>query len=105
MMKNKQVPQAQKDQFNDYIDQLDLQRKSEKYAAMFTNSANFPRWFVEKQTADNSLLGKISLVKIFYTDSAFVDSTIKISDKEVEDYLSKHKEDYKQEESRSINYV
>ena len=105
MMKNKQVSQAQKDQFNDYVNQLELQRKSEKYAALFTNSANFPRWFVEKQTADNSLLGKISVVKVFYTDSAFVDSTIKISDKEVEDYLSKHKEDYKQEESRSINYV
>lgn len=105
MMKNKQVPQAQKDQFNDYINQLELQRKSEKYAAMFTNSINFPRWFVEKQTADNSLLGKISLVKVFYTDSAFVDSTIKISDKEIADYLSKHKDDFKQEESRSINYV
>lgn len=105
MMKNKQVPQAQKDQFNDYVNQLELQRKSEKYAAMFTNSANFPRWFVEKQTADNSLLGKISLVKVFYTDSAFVDSTIKISDKEIADYLGKHKEDYPQEESRSINYV
>ena len=105
MMKNKQVPQAQKDQFNDYVNQLELQRKSEKYAALFTNSANFPRWFVEKQTADNSLLGKISMVKVFYTDSVFVDSTIKISDKEVADYLGKHKEDYKQEESRSINYV
>jgi peptidyl-prolyl cis-trans isomerase D len=105
MMKNKQIPQAQKDQFNDYINQLELQRKSEKYGALFTNSANFPRWFVEKQTADNSLLGKISMVKVFYTDSAFVDSTIKISDKEVADYLGKHKEDYKQEESRSINYV
>ena len=105
MMKNKKVPQAQKDQFNDYINQLEMQRKSEKYAAFFTNSANYPRWFVEKQTADNSLLGKISLVKVFYTDSSFVDSTIKISDKEIEDYISKHKEDYKQEESRTINYV
>ncbi|HMK24483.1 MAG TPA: peptidylprolyl isomerase [Chitinophagaceae bacterium] len=105
MMKNKQVPQAQKDQFNDYINQLELQRKSEKYAAFFTNSTNYPRWFVEKQTADNSLLGKISMVKVFYTDSVFVDSTIKISDKEIGDYLGKHKEDYKQEESRSINYV
>ena len=105
MMKNKQVPQAQKDQFNDYISQLELQRKSEKYAAMFTNSTNFPRWFVEKQTADNSQLGKISVVKVYYTDSVFVDSTIKVTDKEVADFLSKHKEDYKQEESRSINYV
>ncbi|HEY6063656.1 MAG TPA: peptidyl-prolyl cis-trans isomerase, partial [Chitinophagaceae bacterium] len=105
MMKNKQVPQAQKDQFKDYVDQLELQRKSEKYAALFTNSTNYPRWFVEKETADNSLLGKISMVKVFYTDSAFVDSTIKISDKEAEEYLNKHKEDYKQEEGRSISYV
>ena len=105
MMKNKQVPQAQKDQFKEYIAQLELQRKSEKFAALFTNSTNFPRWFVEKQTADNNLLGKISLVKVFYADSAFVDSTIKISDKEIEDYLSKHKKDFKQEESRSISYV
>ena len=107
MMKNKQVPQAQKDQFKDYVEQLELQRKSEKYAALFTNSTNYPRWFVEKQTADNSLLGKISMVKVFYTDSSFVDSTIKISDKEIADYISKHKEEtqFKQEESRSINYV
>jgi peptidyl-prolyl cis-trans isomerase D len=105
MMKNKQVPQAQKDQFNDYVNQLELQRKSEKYAALFTNSINFPRWFIEKQTAENSLLGKISMVKVFYTDSSFVDSTIKISDQEIANYLGKHKEDFKQEESRSINYV
>jgi peptidyl-prolyl cis-trans isomerase D len=105
MMKNKQVPQAQKDQFNDYIFQLELQRKSEKYAAMFTNSTNFPRWLIEKQTADNSQIGNISLVKIFYTDSSFVDSTIRITDKDISDYISKYKDEYKQEESRSINYV
>ena len=105
MMKNKQVPQTQKDQFNEYVDQLELQRKSEKYVALFSNSINFPRWFVEKQTAENSLIGKISMVKVLFTDSSFVDSTIKISDKEIADYISKHKEDYKQEESRSINYV
>jgi peptidyl-prolyl cis-trans isomerase D len=105
MMKSKQTPQTQKDQFNDYIYQLELQRKSEKYGSLFTNSVNFPRWFIEKQTADNSLLGKISVVKVFYTDSAFVDSTIKISDKEVEEFISKHKEDFKQVESRSISFV
>lgn len=105
MMKSKQVPQSQKNQFNEYVDQLELQRKQEKYTALFTNSSNFPRWFVEKQTADNSLLGKISMVKVFYSDSSFVDSTIKISDKEIEEYVSKHKDEYKQEESRSISYV
>ena len=33
------------------------------------------------------------------------DSTVKIEDKEIADYISKHKKDFKQEESRSISYV
>ena len=105
MMKNKQVPQQQKDDFNNFIVELAQQRMSEKYMSLFSNSTNYPRWFVEKQTADNTLLGKISMVRQNYTDSMFVDSTIKISDKEIADYISKHKDDYKQDESRSINYV
>ncbi len=105
MMKSKQVSQEQKDQFKQYINQLEQQRKAEKYHSLLANSVNFPRWFVEKETADNSQLGKISMVRMLYTDSSFVDSTIKISDKEIADYIAKHKEDYKQEESRSINFV
>lgn len=105
MMKSKSVPQSRKDQFKESVNQQILQRKYAKYMSLFTNSVNFPRWFVEKQTADNSLLGKISMVKVFYTDSSFVDSTIKISDKEIEDYVNKHKQDYKQDESRSIYYA
>jgi peptidyl-prolyl cis-trans isomerase D len=105
MMKNKQVSQEQKDQFKEYINQLEQQRKAEKYHSLLANSVNFPRWFVEKETADNSQLGKISMVRMLYTDSSFVDSTIKISDKEISDYIAKHKENYKQEESRSINFV
>ena len=93
----------QKAQFNNYLNQLEFIRQVEKYNALFSNSINFPRWFVEKQNADNSQLGKISMVREFYTSIA--DSTVKISDKEIEDYISKHKDDYKQEESRSIAYV
>ena len=71
--------------------------------AMLTNSNNFPRWFVEKQNADNSQLAKISLVKESY--SSITGQPVKIEDKEIADYISKHKDDYKQEESRSISYV
>ena len=88
-----------------YIDQLGFQRQEEKYNSLLTNSINFPKWFIEKRNIDNSLLGKISFVRLPYADSMFADSTIKISDAEISDYVNKHKEDFKQEESRSIAYV
>lgn len=92
----------QKASFNDYINALIQQRKTEKYLAM-ANSINVPRWFAEKQNADNSLMAKISFVKESY--SAVSDSAVKITDKEIEDYISKHKDQFKQAESRSIDYV
>ncbi len=103
MLKSKTVPQDQKDAFNNYVEQLKQQRLSEKYVALLSNTTNFPRWFLEKQNADNSLIGKISMVREFYT--SIVDSTVKIDDKEIADYISKHKSEFKQEESRNIAYV
>ena len=103
MLKDKNTPAAQKEQFSNYIDQLEQQRKSEKYNSMLTNSSNVPRWIIEKQNADNSQLAKISLVREPY--SSIADSAVKIEDKEIADYISKHKDEFKQEESRSISYV
>ena len=93
----------QKAQFNNYLNQLEYIRQVDKYNALFSNSINFPRWFLEKQNADNSQMGKISMVREVY--SSIPDSTVKISDQEIADYISKHKEDYKQEENRSIAYI
>lgn len=93
----------QKASFNNYINQLIFQRRYDKYMSLFTNSTNVPRWFVEKNNADESQMAKASFVKEVY--SAIPDSTIKIEDKEIADYISKHKDDFKQNESRSISYV
>jgi peptidyl-prolyl cis-trans isomerase D len=95
--------QAQKDNFNSYISQLELNRKEQKYVSLVSNSSNFARWYIEKYNGDNSQMAKISMVKEVYT--SIPDSTIKIDEKEIADYISKHKDDYKQEESRSINFV
>lgn len=103
MLKSKQVPAEQKEQFNSYVEQLEFMRLTEKYTSLLSSSANFPRWFIEKQNADNSQLAGISLVREFY--SSIPDSAVKVSDKEIADYIKKHKDDYKQEESRSITYV
>jgi len=103
MLKDNKVPQEQKDAFNTYVEQLKQQRLSDKYMALLGNSINFPRWFLEKQNADNSQIGKVSLVREVY--SSIADSTIKIEDKEIADYIGKRKDDFKQEESRNIYYV
>ncbi|MFZ9386414.1 MAG: peptidylprolyl isomerase [Chitinophagaceae bacterium] len=93
----------QKASFNNYINQLILQRRYEKYMAFFGNSVNVPRWVVEKQNADNSLLAKALYVKETY--ASVPDSSVKVTDKEIAAYVSKHKDDFKQLESRTITYV
>lgn len=93
----------QKASFNAFTAGLVEQRKQEKYMSLFSNSVNVPRWFVEKQNADNSQMAKVSYVRELYT--SIPDSTISIDDKSIADYISKHKDEFKQEESRSISYV
>ena len=99
----KKGTQEQKDYFNNRIAQWVLQRKYEKYSSMLSNTVNVPKWFVEKQNADNSQMAKVSYVTQTY--ASIPDSSVKVDDKEIADYISKHKDDFKQEESRNIAYV
>jgi peptidyl-prolyl cis-trans isomerase D len=94
---------AQREQLINYIAYLETTRLTDKYNSLFSNSSNVPKWLIEKENADRSQLAKIALVRDSYASNA--DSTIKVSDKEIEEYLKKHKDDYKQTESRSIAYV
>ena len=93
----------QKASISNYIRQLELARRAEKYSSLLLNSINFPKWMLEKQNEDNSKMATLSVVKKPYTE--IPDSSVNISDKEIEEYISKHKDDFKQEESRSITYV
>ncbi len=78
-------------------------RQKEKYLAMLGNSAYVPKWMAEKINSDQNQIASISYVNTPY--STIADSTIKVSDDEINDYVQKHKAQYKQEESRSIAYV
>lgn len=95
--------QADRAQLDNYITAIENSRLSEKVSSLLSNSIYFPKWYVEKQNTEASGLVKISYVSYPYTKIA--DSTIKISDKEIEEYIKKNKEQYKQEESRGISYV
>lgn len=103
MLKSKQTPPEQKAQFNSYITGLELQRKQDKFFSLLSKSVNHPRWFVEKQNADASQMARISFVNETY--ASIPDSTVKVEDKDIADYINKNKELFKQEESRSIAYV
>ena len=94
----------EKEQMRQYLAQIEYQRMTEKYASLLGTSLYFPKWFIEKQNADNSQMAKVSFVNIPY--STIADSAIKISDDEIKKYMAAHKDDFEQEEeTRSISYV
>ncbi len=93
----------EKQQLNQYLENLEFIRQNEKYNSLLANSSNVPKWLIEKQNSDNSQIANISYVVVPYT--SVPDSAVKISDKEINDYVSNHKNDFKQIESRNISYV
>ena len=95
--------QAEREQLDAYLAAMEYNRKQEKYNSILTNSVYYPKWYVEKQNTEAAGLAKVSFVS--YPYSKISDSTIKIADKEIEEYVSKHKDQFKQTESRSIAYT
>jgi len=96
--------ESDRQQLNAYVTSLEFNRMMEKYASLLSSSVNVPKWFVEKQNTDNSQIARISYVKIPYT--TVPDSAVKVTDAEIAEYISKHKEDFKQDqETRGVEYV
>lgn len=94
----------QKAQMNSYLESLDYQQLVGKYAALLSNSIYYPKWFLEKQDADNSLLAKVAYVAVPY--STISDSAVKVTDDEIKTYINAHKDVFEQKDpTRSISYV
>ena len=92
------------DNFNNvYLPALVNNRLREKFVSLLSNTSYFPRWMLEKMNTDNSSLASVSYVSVPY--GTILDSTVKVSDEDIAAYVSKHKNEFKQEESRSIAYV
>ncbi len=85
------------------IDPQKLTSVSTKYYALLNASAYYPAWMEEKDIKENKSFVNISYVAIPY--QTITDSTIKASDEEIEKYVKKHKESFKQEAGRMISYV
>ena len=100
----KQGTQQDKDQLNQYLESLEKDRLMTKYTSLLANSLYFPKWFIEKRNVDNSMMAKVSFVAVPY--ASISDSSVKVSDKEIQNYIDDHKKEFEQkEESRAINYV
>lgn len=102
LRKQKNDPRAE--QFEaEYLPSLINSRLKEKYTALLANTTYIPKWMLEKTNADQSALAAVSYVNVPY--STISDSTIKISEDEISSYVTRHKDDFKQPESRGISYV
>lgn len=87
-----------------YIEPTIEQALRNKYQGLLQQSAYVPKWLVEKQNADNNAVASISFAYVPYASVA--DSTVKVSDEEVNAYVSKHSNQFKkEEETRTIAYV
>ena len=85
------------------VEPLILQTLANKYSSLLAASAYYPTWMQEKETAENKSFASIAYVAIPYT--TINDSTLNVSDQELTDYMSKHKNIYKQDGGRIISYV
>ena len=76
---------------------------SQKYSALMNGSVYIPSWMEEKEKKEDKTFATISYVAIPY--NVISDSTIKVTDDEVDKYVQKHKGQFKQEAGRMASYV
>ena len=88
---------------NEVINPLKLSAIVAKYSSLVTAGAYYPKWMQEKENADSKNFAEISYVAIPYSEIS--DSTVKVTDADINDYVKKHKELFKQEAGRVISYV
>ncbi len=74
-----------------------------KYTSMIAASVYIPKWLSKEQEEERNNFANISYVAVPY--SVISDSTIKVTDDDVETYIDKNKLKYKQDPGRVISYV
>ena len=85
------------------IDPLKLSTSVAKYTGLLSASAYYPTWMQEKDNADAKNFATISYVAVPYGDIS--DSTVKVTDQDINEYVKKNKNLFKQEAGRTISYL
>lgn len=99
----KTMQPAQQQSWLDFEKSLAVSRVREKYENLLSLSNNVTS--LEAKRAYQAQNTKTDAKYLYVPFSSIVDSTIKVTDSQLEDYLSKHKDRYKGFESRSMEYV
>ena len=100
----KKLKGEQREQINsEVINPLKLSAIVSKYSSLLTAGAYYPKWMKEKESAESKNFAEISYVAIPYSEIS--DSTVKVTDADINEYVKKHKELFKQEAGRVISYV
>ncbi len=85
------------------IDPMRLNTLYTKYTSMIAGSMYQPKWLVKEQSEEKNQFAKISYVAVPYTEIS--DSTIKVTDADIQTYLENNKRKYKQEPGVMLSYV
>lgn len=85
------------------IDPLRLSTAVAKYTGLMNASAYYPSWMEKKDTKETKEFAQISYVGIAYNEIS--DSTVTVTDKDIDAYVKKHKDLFKQEAGRNISYI
>ncbi len=99
----KTMQPAQQQSWATFEKSLAVSRVREKYENLLSLSNNVTS--LEAKKDYQAQIAKTNAKYLFVPFSSIVDSTIKVTDSQLEDYLSKNKEKYKGFESRSLEYV
>ncbi|KAA0989739.1 peptidylprolyl isomerase [Dyadobacter aurulentus] len=99
----KTLPIEQQKSWENFEKSLREERTRSKYENMLRLSTYTPKAQAEKEyVAQNT---KANLRYLYVPYFSVVDTTIKVTDAQLEDYLSAHRKEYKGTDTRSIEYV
>lgn len=98
-------PEAQqrKGQWKRFEDGIYEQTLKSKYTALIKKAMYIPTWYAKMDNADKNTKANINYVMVPF--SSVDDASIQTSDSELLSYLNAHKNEFKQKESRQIDYV
>ena len=85
------------------LEPLKLSTAAAKYGGLISAAAYFPTWMQEKDMADSKTFATISYVAVGYNEIS--DSAVTVKDEDINNYVAKHKDIFKQEAGRTISYI
>ncbi len=85
------------------IEPIIFSQLQNKLMEIYAGSVYLPKWLLEKQQKENEQLANISYVGLSYI--TVPDSSVKVSDAAINEYIQNHKDQFKQQRTKSIAYV